>query len=158
MQNWASSERSFFKAEVRYASGTSAPRWFLVNNAGSSVEIGPTNVTRRHTVGINQNKANFNYVELTVKLNANGEYGQYYSLQVNDLFFDLTNTEHWPEPEQSGRETPQGGEAEATTSATQLLNNDGGMNFGIFGNAPSVEASHPYRLICADLMATIYDA
>ena len=51
----------------------------------------------------------------------------------------------------------QGSEADPTTSAAHLLNYDGGTNFGIFGSAPSVEGSHPYRLLCMDLMATVFD-
>lgn len=157
-QTWGNTKRSFFKTECRYPSGTGAAQWYLVNNAGSAVVIEPTNVTKRHTAGINQNKANLNYVELTVKLEANEEAGAYYSLQVNDLYFDLFNeTTHWPESTQRGAQTPQGSEADPTTSAAHLLNYDGGTNFGIFGSAPSVEGSHPYRLICTDLMATVYD-
>ena len=155
-QTWGNTERSFFKVECRYPGG-SAAQWYLVNNAGEAIQILPANVSKRHTAGINQNKANFNYVEFTVKLNANNERGQYYSLQVNDLFFDLTNVETWADPSQSGQQTPQGSESDPGTSAAHMLNFDGGLNFGIFGSAPSAAGSHPFRLICADLMATIFD-
>jgi hypothetical protein len=157
-QTWGNTDRSFFKAECHYSSGTGGAQWYLVDNEGAAIAILPTNASARHTAGINQNKANFNYIELTVKLNANGERGQYYSLQINDLFFDLTNVENWADPTQSGKQAPQGSESDPTTSAAHLLNYSGGLNFGIFGSASVAEGSHPTRLICVDLMATVFDA
>lgn len=156
-QTWGSKERSFFKAECRYSSGTGPAQWYLVDNSGAAVVLKPANVTKRHVAGINQNKANFNYVELVVKLNANGERGEYYSLQVNDLYLDLLDPTVWEDPTQSGKQTPQGSEADPTTSAAHLLNFDGGLNFGVFGSASVAEGSYPTRLICCDLMATIFD-
>jgi hypothetical protein len=153
-QMWGSTDRSFFKASCRYPGGGAA-NWYLTDNSGAVVQLASSS---RITAGLNQNKANFNYVEMIVKLNANSGRGQYYGLQVNNTYFDLTDTAVWADPTQSGQQSVQGSTTDPSSTTTHLLDFDGGLNFGVFFTGPGDDTSYPHRLICADLIATVFDA
>lgn len=154
-QLYDNSDRSFFKMMVRRPSG-SAAQVYLANNAGAMVALTPTNVSKNHVIGLNQNKFNYNYVELTVDLSQNSGRGAYHSGRVNDLTFDFTNSATWADPTQSGQQTPQGAVGDPATTAAQFLDYRGGLNFGIFGDLLPGSLG-AFGLICDELTATIYD-
>lgn len=162
-QNWNSDDRSFFKVQCRYPTSGSA-NWYAYDNiadsstgdpgTGSPIQLPNSD---HCTAGINQNKFNWNYVEMTIRLDANGNRGAYHSLQVNQKYFDLTDPAVWPDSAQSGQQNPQG-DGNPASSAQHLLDYSGGLNFGVFGAAPATGKGYPFKLYCARLCATVYEA
>jgi hypothetical protein len=163
-QLFDNSDRSFFKVQCRYPEGKE-PQWYLTDNEGKSRPL-PSNISKNISTGINQNKFNFNYVELVVNMNENSGRGAYHSLQVNEKVFDLTDPANWPanlggapnwSMAQSGQQTTQGSASGPKNTAEHFLDFRGGMNFGIFGDLNS-GALGSFGLICDELVGTIYDA
>lgn len=114
-QAWDNSRRSFFKLQVsRKASGESRTlsisdndqKWVDVYSGSDFV------------AGDNENKFNFDWLSLTVDLDANDGAGAYHSCQVNRRTFDLAKLSAG-----SANQSPQRGGAMASFA--------GGLNFGV---------------------------
>jgi hypothetical protein len=162
-QKWGSSpgtyDRSFFKLSCQYVGGVNGALWYLVNNAGTAVPLKRPDGsdTSGSTAGLNQNKANFNYVELTVDLSSNGGRGKYVSCQINNMVLDLTDTNVWADSTQSGQQSTQGlGLGHIGSTSEYLLDYSGGLNFGVFGSMPNNDGAYPFRLFVSRPCATIY--
>lgn len=114
-QAWDNSKRSFFKMQIsRKASGES--RTLSISNDDEKwqdVHSGSDLVA-----GDNENKFNFDWLSLTVDLDANDGAGGYHSCQVNSRTFDLTKSGGG-----SASHAPQRGGAMASFA--------GGLNFGV---------------------------
>jgi hypothetical protein len=114
-QFWDNSRRSFFRLQVsrKASSGTRTlsitgddQKWLDVYSGADFV------------AGDNENKFNFDWLSLTVDLDANDGAGGYHSCQVNRRTFDLTRLSGG-----SASENPQRGSSISSFA--------GGLNFGV---------------------------
>lgn len=114
-QAWDNSRRSFFKLQIsRKASGESRTLSISDNDEKwKDIHSGADLVA-----GDNENKFNFDWLSLTVDLDANDGAGGYHSCQVNSRTFDLTKSGGG-----SANHNPQRGGAMASFA--------GGLNFGV---------------------------
>ncbi|MCV7253000.1 hypothetical protein H7J86_12575 [Mycobacterium hackensackense] len=114
-QFWDNSKRSFFKLQVSRKAASESRTLSISDNNQKWVDVygGPDLVA-----GDNENKFNFDWLSLTVDLDANDGAGGYHSCQVNRRTFDLTKLSGG-----SANENPQRGGAMSSFA--------GGLNFGV---------------------------
>jgi hypothetical protein len=114
-QSWDNSRRAFFKLMVNRDAASGQRSLSIANNEAKPVRV--YNGTDLFS-GDNENKFNFDWISLTVDLDANNGLGGYHSCQVNNRAYDLTGLAG-----QSAKESPQQGGAMASFA--------GGLNFGV---------------------------
>lgn len=137
-QAWDNSKRSFFKLQVsRKASGESRTL-SLSDNDKKWVDIYSGS---DFVAGDNENKFNFDWLSLTVDLDANNGAGGYHSCQVNRRTFDLAKLSGG-----SANENPQRGGAMASFA--------GGLNFGV-GAFPGPAGSGESFIVIDQAVATV---
>ena len=137
-QSWDSTHRSFFKLQVKRDS-SSGKRTLSISGNDDSWKI--VHDGADFLAGDNQNKFNFDWLSLTIDLDANGGKGGYSSCQINNHTFDLTNAEAGTanEPPQTGR---------------TIDSFAGGLNFGVLA-LPGPAGSGESFLVIDQVIATV---
>jgi hypothetical protein len=114
-QSWDNKRRSFFKLMIHRDPASGDRSLSVSNNDAKPVKVyGGADLL----AGDNQNKFNFDWISLTVDLDANNGLGGYHSCQVNNRAFDLTGVAG-----QNAKDNPQKGGAVDSFA--------GGLNFGV---------------------------
>lgn len=140
-QAWDNGRRAFFKLMVSRNSVNGARSLSISNDNGDRVKVYTGDDV---FAGDNENKFNFEWLSLTVDLDANGGAGGYYSCQVNNRIFDLTGVGG-----QSARETPQVGGAVESFA--------GGLNFGVVAEPGSPGTGEAF-VVVDQVLVTVDEA
>lgn len=137
-QFWDNSRRSFFDLQINRNTSSGDRSLSVKDNSGKRINVYQGSGLM---AGDNENKFNFDWLSLTVDLDANGGSGGYHSCQVNNQTFDLTKANAG-----SANEPPQKG--------SSMLSFAGGLNFGvqIFPGGPGTGESF---LVVDQAIATV---
>jgi hypothetical protein len=137
-QSWDNTRRSFFKLMVHRDAASGDRSLSIANNDEKPVKV--HNGTDLFA-GDNENKFNFDWISITVDLDANNGLGGYHSCQVNNKAFDLTGLAG-----QSAKEPPQQGGAMDSFA--------GGLNFGVL-LYPGAAGTGDSMLVLDEVVATV---
>lgn len=141
VQQWDNSSRAFYSLTCVRAAGAD-PRTADVWSVGSASGV-KTAVAAQPapSAGDNENKMNWNYVRLTVDLDAFGGLGGYHSAQIGHQVYDLAALGAAPD-----RQAPQ------VTSGVGGGSFAGGMNFGLLvQNRQGYDNAGPSWLLADEL-------
>lgn len=137
-QLWDNSKRSFFKLQVSRKESSEDRTLSITGDDDNWKNV----YTGRDLVsGDNENKFNFDWLSLTVDLDANDGAGGYRSCQVNHRTFDLTKVSGG-----SANESPQRGSSISSFA--------GGLNFGVAA-FPGRPGSGESFIVVDEAMATV---